>query len=228
MPRERSPIIVVNGVPYLRIPIQTTVVTEQDDIVDLVDRYTRAQRQPGDTLVVSESVVAISQGRAIPENQIRVGMLARMLWRGVQKVPYGIGLRSASSMQCAINECGAPRILVAAVIGFLGKLVGRRGDFYRIAGKHAGTIDAAHTSPVEPYDQCVILGPKNPEKVARTIWERTGCEAAVMDVNDIGGSWALGFSPGVNKHLIEAIMKDNPLGQKKELTPIGIIRRQAT
>ncbi len=83
MPRERSPIIVVNGVPYLRIPIQTTVVTEQDDIVDLVDRYTRAQRQAGDTLVVSESVVAISQGRAIPENQIRVGLLARMLWHGV-------------------------------------------------------------------------------------------------------------------------------------------------
>ena len=124
MPRERSPIIVVNRVPYLRIPIQTTVVTEQDDIVELVDRYTRAQRQPGDTLVVSESVVAISQGRAIPENQIRVGMLARMLWRGVQKVPYGIGLRSASSMQCAINECGALRILMAAMIGFLGKLVG--------------------------------------------------------------------------------------------------------
>jgi F420-0:gamma-glutamyl ligase-like protein len=226
MPRERSPVIVVNGVPYLRIAIQTTVVTEHDDIVDLVDRYTRAQRRAGDILVVSESVVAISQGRAIPESQIHVGLLARLLWRGVRRVPYGIGLRSASSMQCAINECGALRILAASLIGFLGKLVGRRGDFYRIAGMQAATIDAAHTSPVEPYDQCVILGPKNPEKVARAIWERTGCDAAVMDVNDIGGSWALGFSPGVNKRLIEAIMRDNPLGQKKELTPIGIIRRQ--
>ena len=99
------------------------------------------------------------------------------------------------------------------------------GDIYRIAEFLKIPISKLfeeHIGLMPFYD------PKNPEKVARAIWERTGCEAAVMDVNDIGGSWALGFSPGVNKRLIEAIMKDNPLGQKKELTPIGIIRRQAT
>ena len=35
----------------------------------------------------------------------------------VRQVPYGIGLRNPYSMQCAIDECGAPRILLAAVVG---------------------------------------------------------------------------------------------------------------
>jgi F420-0:gamma-glutamyl ligase len=223
--KVKPPTIVVDGVEYLRIPIKTHVITEKDDIVEVVDKYTSGQRQAGDWIVVSESTVAISQGRAVPESQIRVGLLARVLWRGVRKVPYGIGLRSPSSMQCAINECGALRIVAAAVAGVLGKIVGRRGDFYRIAGMQAATIDAAHTSPVKPYDQCVILGPKEPEKVTQRIKERTGHDAAIMDVNDIGGSWALGYTSGIDKRTIEAIMKDNPLGQKLELTPIGLIRR---
>jgi F420-0:gamma-glutamyl ligase-like protein len=223
--KVKSPTIIVDGVEYLRIPIKSHVITEQDDVVEVIDRYTRELRQPGDLIVVSESTVAISQGRAVHESTIRVGLLAKLLWRRVRKVSYGVGLRSPLSMQCAINECGALRIVVAAVVGALGKLVGRRGDFYRIAGMQAATIDAAHTSPVKPFDECVILGPKDPDKVAQRIKERTGHDAAVMDVNDIGGSWALGYTSGIDKKTIESIMRDNPLGQKLELTPIGLIRK---
>ncbi len=128
-------------------------------------------------------------------------------------------------MQCAINECGTGRILLAAIVSAFGKLVGRRGDFYRIAGIQAATIDAAHTSPVPPYDECVILGPENPDTVAESIRDRIGCEVAIMDVNDIGGSWVLGASEGIERKKVEAIMKDNPFGQADELTPIVIIRR---
>jgi len=222
----KNPAIVVKGVTYLRILIKTHVVTEEDDIVEVVDRYTQEVRQPGDMIAVSEKVTAITQGRAIREDTLKIGLLARILWHFVRKVPYGVGLRSPATMQCAINECGGVRIVTASIVGALSKCVGRRGDFYRIAGMQAATIDAAHTSPVPPYDQCVILGPKNPEAVARAIRERTGCEAAIMDVNDIGGSWALGYSSGINKEIIEAAMKDNPFGQGKELTPICLIRKQ--
>ena len=64
----------------------------------------------------------------------------------------------------------------------------------------------------------------NPDDVARKICERTGCEASVMDINDIGGSWALGASDGVDRMLLEEVMRDNPVGQKDEITPVALVR----
>ena len=218
----------MDEVEYLRIPVKTHIVSEKDDITELVETYTRDLRRPGDMIVVSESVVAISQGRAIPEERIKVGLLARILWRFVRKVPYGVGLRSPATMQCAIDQTGRFRIVLAAMAGAFGKLLGRRGDFYRVAGMQAATIDGAHTSPVPPYDECVIMGPRDPDGVARRIKAATDCEAAVMDINDIGGSWALGVSEGMDRGKIQSIMKDNPLGQADELTPIGLIRVNET
>ncbi len=224
MAKEKNPTITVQDRTFLRIPIRTRIIKEGDSIAELVKGYTEEQREAGDILIVSESVVAISQGRAIPEEDIKVGLWAKILWRFVRKVPYGVGLRSPSSMQCAINECGLLRIIAAAFVGGLGKLIGRRGDFYRIAGKQAATIDAAHTSPIEPYTKCVILGPLEPEKVARRIKEVTGCEAAVMDINDIGGSWVLGSTDNIDVPLLQDVMRDNPMGQKTEQTPVCIVR----
>ncbi|MFH0794309.1 MAG: coenzyme F420-0:L-glutamate ligase [bacterium] len=222
MSKHRNPLVTVGNAEYLRIPIRTHRITSADDIASVVEQYTKGKVEEGDIVFISEKVAAVSQGRAIPESQIKIGLLANILWRFVAKVPYGIGLRRPSSMQCAINECGAARILLAAVVGGLGKLVGRKGDFYRIAGMQAATIDAATTSPLQP--DCVILGPKDPDGVARRIKERTGCEAAIVDVNDIGGSWVLGASERADRKLVEAALKDNPLGQKDEQTPFGILR----
>ncbi len=223
-PRRRFE-IQVGGQTYLRIPIRTPIVTEADDIVEVVARHAGPQVQPGDVLFVSEKVVAITQGRAIPVEKIRVSMLAKLLWPRVAKVPYGIGLRSPYSMQCAIDECGAPRILVAAVIGALSKLFGRKGDFYRIAGKQAAMIDAAGTAGLDAFKGSVIKGPRDPDRVAQRIAERLRAGAAVVDVNDIGGSWAVGASRGVDRALVEAALKDNPLGQSDEHTPCGILRK---
>src|SRR5215212_340283 len=119
--------IQVGGRTYLRIPVHTHIVTDADDIVEVLARYAGSLVQPGDVLFVSEKVVAITQGRAIPVEKIRVGTLARLLWPRVAKVNYGIGLRSPYSMQCAIEECGRARVLIAAVAGALGKLLGRKG-----------------------------------------------------------------------------------------------------
>jgi hypothetical protein len=222
---KREELRVVDGVTWKRIPVKTHILGPEDDVVDVINRYTKELREPGDILVIAESPVAITQGRAIPEKDIHISLMARLMWRGVRKVSYGTGLRSPATFQCAINECGALRILFAAVVGVLGKMVGRRGDFYRVAGMQAATIDAAHTSPVPPYDQCVILGPKDPSGVAERIRKETGMEAAIMDINDIGGSWALGYSSGINKGNLEDVMRDNPCGQKGECTPIALVRR---
>ncbi len=223
--RENKPEIEYLGNRYLRIPIKTKVLEPTDNIIEIVREYALPHLEEGDLLTISESPLAIMQGRAIPVDKIKVGFVARHLWKFVAKVPYGIGLRSPYSMQCAIDECGTCRILFAAFVGAISKLFGRKGDFYRVAGMQAGLIDAASTSPVEPYTECVIKGPLNPRKEARKVKDEFGYDMAVMDINDIGGSWAIGFTNGIDKKMIEAVMKDNPQGQGDEMTPLCIVRK---
>jgi len=227
MSKKFQAIIEVDGNKYERIPIKTKILTPQDTMVEIVREFAGPFLQEGDIVTMSESPVAITQGRAIPLSELKIGLLAKVLWRFVSKVPYGIGLRAPASMQCAIDECGGGRILLAALIAGVGRFVGRKGkgDFYRIAGMQAALVDAASTSPVPPYTECVIKGPLHPEKEAQKVKDALGCEAAVMDINDIGGCWMIGGSKGINKAFMEKVMKDNPQGQGDELTPICIVRK---
>ncbi|MDK2973398.1 MAG: hypothetical protein PWP23_3153 [Candidatus Sumerlaeota bacterium] len=212
------------GERWLRLPVQTHILTDQDDLLEAIGRYAMPLAQKGDVLFLSEKAVAVTQGRAIPEDQLKIGLTARILWRFVSKVPYGIGLRRPSSMQCAVDECGALRIWAAAIIGGTTRLLGRRGDFYRLAGPQAAMIDAASTSPLQPH--CVIMGPKDPDKVASRIQGEFGIATAIVDVNDVGGSWVVGASADVDRKLMEACLRDNPLGQGTECTPMGLLRRE--
>ena len=222
----KSAVIEVNNRKYLRLPVKTRILTAEDDMLQIVEEFTQGMLQPGDIISISESPLAITQGRAIPVKDIKVGLLAKILWRFVSKVKYGIGLRAPTSMQCAIDEAGGGRILFAALVGGLARLAGRRGkgDFYRLAGMQAALIDAASTSPVPPYEDCVIKGPKDPEKTAQRVKDKLSVECAVMDINDIGGCWMIGGSDGIDKGFMEKVMKDNPQGQGSELTPICLIR----
>ena len=223
--KNLSPVIMVDNVRIERIPVQTRILSASDDMLDIIREYALPLLKEGDILSLSESPLAITQGRAIPVDQIKPGKLARFLSRHVMRVPYGIGLGSPASMQCAIDECGAPRIMFAALVSAFTKMLGRKGDFYRLAGKQAALIDAAETSPVEPYTHTVIKGPLHPETVAKEISNAIGFPVAVMDINDIGGSWVIGASEGLSRHFLELVMKDNPQGQDDELTPMCIIRK---
>ncbi|KQC04279.1 MAG: hypothetical protein APR54_02115 [Candidatus Cloacimonas sp. SDB] len=222
---KQNSTIDVAGISFSRIPVKTKILSPRDDILDIINLYAKDLLKEGDIISISESPLAITQGRAVPVKDIKVGIIARILWRFVANVKYGIGLRSPTSMQCAVDEVGGLRILFAALIGALGKLVGRKGDFYRVAGKQAALIDAATTSPIPPYDKCVIKGPKDPGKVAQRIKDSLGFDTAVMDINDIGGCWMIGGSKGLSKSFMEEVMKDNPQGQGDELTPICLIRK---
>ena len=208
-----------------RFPIKTRILKSGDDMIEVINKYARDYLMKGDIIVISESPLAITQGRAINIKDIKLTLLAKFLWRFVSKVKYGIGLRSPYSMQCAIEECGAFRILFAALIGGFSKFfLRRKGDFYRIAGKQAALIDAAFTTTVTGFEDCVIKGPLNPEIEAQRIADITGYEIAIMDINDIGGSWVIGHSKNINTAWLENIMRDNPQGQSDELTPICIVR----
>lgn len=223
MAKSKSPTIQVGGKAYLRIPIRTHIVMPEDDIVAVARQYAAGQVQPGDILFVSEKVVAITQGRAVPTDTIRVSPLAKLLWPRVRQVSYGVGLRNPYSMQCAIDECGAARIVLAAAVGAVGKFVGRRGDFYRIAGIQAAAIDAPGTAGIEQFRDCVIKAPRDPNGVAQALADALGCGAAVVDVNDIDSA-VLGQSRGVDPAEVRLALKDNPLGQGAEQTPMGVLR----
>jgi hypothetical protein len=221
--KEKSAEISVGQRRYVRLPLKTRVIMPEDDIVAVAKEYAGGQVQPDDIVFVSEKVVAITQGRAVPTDTIRVSWLADKLWPFVRQVPYGVGLRNRYSMQCAIDECGAPRILLAAVVGAVGKLVGRRGDFYRIAGVQAAAIDAPGTAGITAFQNCVIKAPKDPDQVAESLASALGCGAAVVDINDIGSA-VLGQSKGVDPAFVCQALRDNPLGQGAEQTPMGILR----
>jgi hypothetical protein len=224
--KERPEVIEAAGRCVRRIPVKTRVLLETDPLVETVAGYVRPLLQAGDIVTVAESPVAVMQGRAIPITKIRPGFWASLLWRFVKKVPYGIGLRSPWSMQCAIEEVGAGRIVLASIAGAWGKLRGRSGDFYRVAGRQAAMIDAAHTSGVKEFYECVIKGPKDPDDVAQTLSREIGFPVAIVDANDIFGCAVVGASEGSDVTLVEQAMRDNPAGQGGELTPIVILRLQ--
>ena len=85
-------------------------------------------------------------------------------------------------------------------------------------------IDAAHTSGVKEFYECVIKGPKDPDGTAQMLSKELGFQVAVVDANDIFGCAVVGAPNGLDVKLVQEAMRDNPAGQGDELTPIIILR----
>ncbi len=223
---NKNLIIEVDGNEYERYPIKTHVITDSDDICDVCEQYAKPQMQEGDILFISEKCVACTQKRAIPMDEIRPRPLAKLLCKFVYKSPYGIGLSIPQTMEMALCECGTLKILFAAFCSAIGKLFGKRGIFYDIAGNKAKSIDGPCDCTIPPYNNYVVLGPKEPDKVARDIKERIGFDCLVVDINDLDGQ-ILGISDeNLSRELYAKVLKDNPLGQSRQQTPMGIIRKK--
>ncbi len=122
-----------------------------------------------------------------------------------------------------MREVGASRILVAAVIGGLTRALGRGGDFYRIAGRRVAAIDGPNRYTVKPFGYYVILAPEKPDDVAKGLSRLLGVGVAVVDCNDLG-SEVLGASEGVDRKFVREALRDNPMGQRDQRTPMGVIR----
>lgn len=216
--------IEVEGKRYARIPVQTHVITDEDKLEDVLKTYAAPLVQPGDIVFISEKAVSCTQKRAVKLTDIKPRWLATKLSKYVYKNPYGIGLAMPETMEMAFQEIGTPRILLASAVSVVGKLFGQRGWFYRVAGDKARSIDGPCDYTLPPYNEYVVLGPENPEKVAKQGAEVIGVPLAVVDLNDLGGN-ILGISDaGIDIGWLLKLVKDNPLGQGSERTPIGIIR----
>ncbi|MGV8857259.1 coenzyme F420-0:L-glutamate ligase [Rhodoglobus sp.] len=224
----KSLTVEVDGVVYERLPIKTRLVVHNDDIVQVVTEYATDVVRDGDILFVTEKIVGITQGRAYPISEVVPRKLATTLSKYVTKTSHGIGLGMPETMEMALRECGTPRILFAAAVAAVTKAFGRRGDFYRIAGPKARAIDGPTKNTIPPYDSHVVLGPARPNGVANDIAQALGgsITVAVVDINDFGGN-VLGSTDKSTNALVLHVLKDNPLGQDHQSTPLGVIRRAA-
>jgi hypothetical protein len=239
------------GAVWQRLMIKTHVVHPGEDIVEVMASYTGRYLEHGDTVFISEKCTAISQGRLVDVDSVKPRPLAKLLAANIKRTPYGHGLGLAPTMEVAFRQVGTLRMVMAAAAGFFGKLLGRSGDFYRVAGPAVKSIDGPTTWAQPPFNEQIILGPQDPDGVAERAadllsqhlqntqgpngqvqslktnpHDERPVGAAVVDVNDLG-SEVMGASSNVNRELVAQALRDNPLGQGAYQTPLGILREQS-
>ena len=112
---------------------------------------------------------------------------------------------------------------MAWLLGALLKLAAIKGGFYRLAGPQARLIDDV-TGSTPPYDQTIVMGPEDPEKVVQLMAAALGHGVAVVDVNDLGRVKILAASRGCDLKLLERALKPNPAGNANERTPLVVVR----
>jgi len=223
--QNKSLEISVDSEKYLRLPIKTHVITAEDDIVSVVEKYVTPFKKANDFLFISERVVAISQGRAFPIKEIKPSWLANVLVKFVHKSPYGIGLGSPWTMELAIKEAGIPRMLFAAFISAITKPFGVRGMFYKAVGKNINAIDGPCDYTLPPYNKYAKLAPLKPNKVAKEIKNKMDLEVVIIDANDLGVNVLGKSNLEITDKFCEKVFKDNPLGQTNEQTPLCLVRK---
>jgi len=235
MPRSQTPLVRVIGrasrerrPPFageiIAIPVRTPLIRRGEDLVALVASAVSGIARPGDVICVSETAVAIAQGRMISAETIRPSRLAYVLSRYAGALAT---VNQPESLQLVIDQVGAGKVVYAAAAQVAGRLIGRRGVFYEILGEAISTIDG-YTGTLPPFERTIVLGPENPDGVARDIAAATGARVAIVDVNDLGIAKVLGASSGVARARVEEALLENPHGNADEQTPIVVIKWRAS
>ena len=129
------------------------------------------------------------------------------------------------TMQMVIQEAGVARFLCASFMSVITKPLGMRGMFYRVIGQRAKAIDGPIPHAMPPYNERVTLTPLRPDGIAKDIKDAFGCEAVIIDANDLGVEVLGKSSDSIDASWACAIFKDNPLGQGREQTPLCVVRK---
>ncbi|WP_366918652.1 F420-0:Gamma-glutamyl ligase [Acaryochloris sp. IP29b_bin.148] len=202
------------------LPVPTHLLTQLDTCPDIVRRYVSPHAQPGDIVTIGETPVAIMQGRTIHPSTIQPGWVATRL--AYFFLPTS-SLATACGLQTLVNIEGPVRVFLAFAVGAIAKVFGQAGMFYRLAGEQARLIDDV-TGTLPPYDQFIVLGPDDPQKVVDQIQSETGLAAAIVDVNDLRRVKILAATKDAPLSLIEEALRSNPAGNADEQTPVVLIR----
>jgi hypothetical protein len=204
-------------------PLKTAVLVPGDDIIEVAQAALDAaglHPEPSDVLAICESPLAITQGRIIDISDVHPGIPARVLCR---LFDFDSSLCNPYAFQVAVDLVGLPRILLALAVGVPSRVLRRRGDFYRIAGRQVAWIDDIPGN-LPPYTQDIVLGPDDPTGVACRVAAALGCGAAVVDANDLGRVEICGASPFIDRDTLIAAMRPNPQGNADEQTPLVLVR----
>lgn len=215
--------------PLVPVPLRTHVVTFRDDIAEVARSYCHRIAAPGDVLAISETVVAITQGRAVLPEAVRPRLWARFLCRFPDKDG---SLATPAAMELAFREVGTKRIFKGVMAAAWGRLTGKRGRFFEVAGPELALFDDI-AGTMAPFDRHIVMGPKHPSQVARQVREVIGIDVCITDVNDRGCVDVLGLASdredpqaiAALKHEIEAALKTNPGGNDDEQTPLVLLKR---
>jgi len=205
------------------VPVRTRLVERGDDLVRVVAEATTGMVQPSDVIAISETALAIAQGRFIGAEYVRPSRLAYALARRAGAMAT---LSQPESMQLVIDRVGTPAILGAVAAHVVGRICGKRGVLYERLGEAISEIDG-YTGTMPPYEQAIVMGPEDPDAFARACAERLGAGCVVVDANDLRIAKVLGASPGIARTAVEHALLGNPHGNSDQQTPIVILKWRA-
>lgn len=218
--------IQANGKTYARHAIETHFVQVGESYLDLIEKYVKPVYQPGDILSSSEKVIALCQGRVVTEDECKPGFWAKFLSKFVHQTSAGPGMGLPIKMQFAINVCGLGRVIWAAVCAGVGKVFGRHGVFYEMLGTEVSGLDGFYGEDIPEYEHMGVRVPRDPDKVCDEVYEKTGVVMMIVDANDLNVE-LLGRGEqfkGYTEEELLALIRDNPAGQDRQLTPFVLIR----
>lgn len=207
--------------------MRTHFIGAGEPLEKILERYVLPYLEKDDIVILGQKIVSLSQSKIIYKKDLKVGFWAKFLSKFAKKTPYGFSVGNPLKMQIAIDLAGLPRIFLAGIFGFLSKIFGISGNFYRLAGHQISRLDGFYGGAFSQYEEMGILPPKNCSELCGKLKEKYDFSFVVADINDFGGT-ILGASRDLKgrEKLILEILRDNPAGQSNQQTPILILRQQ--
>ena len=215
----------VNGKKFNRYAIKTHFVQIGENYIDIIEKYIKPIYKAGDFISISEKIISLCQKRVIYKKDMQISFLAKSLSKFVMSSDAGIGVDSPYKMQVAIDLCGRFKVIYAAILAGIGKIFGKKGIFYDIVEQEISGLDGFYGKVFPEYSEYGIRIPENSNEVCDEIYNKLGIRAMIVDANDFNVE-ILGKSNdiGYDDKALAQIIKDNPAGQSRQLTPIILIR----
>lgn len=211
---------------YKRHAIQTHYIQLGESYVDIIKKYALPIYEEGDIVSISEKIISICQRHVIYKKDVKVSKLAKFLSKFAMRSDAGVGVDNPYKMQVAIDLNGRIKVLWAAIAGGVCKLFGKRGVFYEIVGQEISGLDGFYGDVFSDYAEFGIRIPDNPTGVCNEIYEATGVKCMIVDANDYNVE-ILGKADSIeyDDEELRGMIKDNPAGQTKTLTPMVLVRK---
>lgn len=224
--KGKSVEIEVNGEKYLRHAIKTRFIKQGESYIDVFKEYVSPIYEEGDIISSSEKIIALCQNRIVKREEIKIGFWAKFLSKFASHPTTGVGVGETIKMQYAIDTVGLWKVLWASIASAFTKLFGKKGVFYEIVGQEVSGLDGFYGKVWDEYADMGIKIPDNPNSVCNEIKNELGMSCMIVDANDLGQE-ILGVSDDLQgkEETLKGIIRDNPSGQGRELTPLILIRK---